>query len=323
MEETPASKTSRLRRTAQIALGCLLAVLLGFSVHWYSTGYKPIGRGPAGPEAPRDAFSAAWIERPVYFVGLGDSITAGFGAGPDHGYFARLAKNPSDEFAELQGICLSTVMPNLTAKNFAISSSTSLQCESHELKRLTTQSPETIGIVVITTGGNDILHDYGRGVPREGAMYGATMAQAAPWIANYQARMNRILNTLDERFPGGCYVFLGNIYDPTDERGDIENAGLGLPPWPDGLKLLEAYNNIIANCAAERDNVFLVDIRQHFLGHGIHCRKFWREHYRAADPNHWYYSNLEDPNTRGYDAIRRLFLLEIIKIKERLSAEPG
>lgn len=45
-----------------------------------------------------------------------------------------------------------------------------------------------------------------------------------------------------------------------------------------------------------------------FLGHGIHCLKFWLSHYRAEDPRYWYYDNLEDPNDRGYDALRRVFL---------------
>ena len=33
--------------------------------------------------------------------------------------------------------------------------------------------------------------------------------------------------------------------------------------------------------------------------------------YRADDPHYWYYANIEDPNERGYDAIRRIFLNEI------------
>jgi len=31
----------------------------------------------------------------------------------------------------------------------------------------------------------------------------------------------------------------------------------------------------------------------------------------ATDPHCWYYTNLEDPNGRGYDALRRLFLIEM------------
>ncbi len=34
--------------------------------------------------------------------------------------------------------------------------------------------------------------------------------------------------------------------------------------------------------------------------------------------HHWYYTNLEDPNERGYDAIRRLFLIEMAKVGKQL-----
>ena len=51
-----------------------------------------------------------------------------------------------------------------------------------------------------------------------------------------------------------------------------------------------------------------------FLGHGIHCRDTGNRHYRKADPHYWYAENLEDPNDRGYDALRRLFLLEMARI---------
>ena len=51
-----------------------------------------------------------------------------------------------------------------------------------------------------------------------------------------------------------------------------------------------------------------------FLGHGAHCAEPWREHYDSEDPHYWYYANIEDPNDRGYDAIRRLFFLEMAKV---------
>lgn len=34
---------------------------------------------------------------------------------------------------------------------------------------------------------------------------------------------------------------------------------------------------------------------------------------RRVPPHYWYYVNLEDPNERGYDAIRRMFLIQIAK----------
>ncbi len=121
-----------------------------------------------------------------------------------------------------------------------------------------------------------------------------------------------MVERLRDAFPGGCHVFLANIYDPTDGTGSTGSTGL--PPWPDALPVLRAYNQIIARCADRHDFVHLVDIHEPFLGHGIHCTKFWTAHYRSSDPHYWYAPNIEDPNDRGYDAIRRLFLLRMIEV---------
>ncbi len=147
-------------------------------------------------------------------------------------------------------------------------------------------------------------------------MYGATWEQALPWIEGFGQRLETIISGINERFPGGCHIFLANIYDPTDGVGDIKRAGL--PPWPDGLKILRAYNEMINRCTVAHPNVHIIDVHQAFLGHGIHCAEFWSRHYHARDPHYWYYYNLEDPNERGYDAIRRLFLNEMAKLAPTL-----
>lgn len=58
----------------------------------------------------------------------------------------------------------------------------------------------------------------------------------------------------------------------------------------------------------------LVDIHSAFLGYGIHCIQPWRAHYRWGDPHYWYFENLEDPNERAYDAIRRLPLRRMAEV---------
>jgi len=249
-------------------------------------------------------------------LGLGDSITAGFGASRGLSYFDRLVQNPPDEFTELDGICLSRVLPNLRSLNLALSGTDSLQHLSKQLPRIPQQPADVFGLVVFTTGGNDIIHAYGRAAPREGAMYGATLAQARPWIEAFESRLATMLDRVEACFPGGCAIFLANIYDPTDNVGD--SASAGLPAWPDGLAILRAYNAVLARAAEQRPNVYGVDLHQTFMGHGIHCTKFWRATYQANDPHYWYYDNLEDPNDRGYDAIRRLFLNEIAAARDRI-----
>lgn len=303
----------RWRLGILLALGILgVGMGLGYIRDWLA---RPIGSGPAGPVVSGECFSKPWTDRKVLLLGIGDSVTVGFGAREGYGYFNRLAANPADEFADMDGLCLKTVLPNLRTKNLAVSGSTSLDHLEIVRKRLESQDSDTLGLVVMTSGGNDLIHSYGQRPPREGAMYGATFDQAKPWIERYEKRLATILDLITERFPGGCHIFLADIYDPTDGIGDAPAAGL--PHWPDGLPIHVAYNATIRRVAASRPHVHVVPMHQEFLGHGIHCSQFWRTCYRSEDPHYWYSTNLEDPNERGYDAIRRLFLLEIVKVAEK------
>lgn len=284
-----------------------IGIALFYLAFWF---HRPIGNGPAGPSVDSAAFAEVWSDRPVVLLGLGDSITDGFGASPGRAYFNRLLQPSADDPAEFNVCNLRSVLPQIAAQNDAISGTTSIELIDVTLPRLKPFSPEVFGIVVLTTGGNDVIHNYGRTPPREGAMYGATWEQAAPWIANYEVRLHQICDEIESRFPGGCTIYIANIYDPTDGVGDAEHAGL--PRWPEGLQILHAYNEVIANVVAERDSLELVDIHSTFLGHGIHCRKFWGTHFHIEDPHYWYFDNLEDPNDRGYDAIRRLYLNRMV-----------
>jgi len=300
-----------------LLLGGLFAFLT--LVYRYLQYARPIGSGPAGPTVARELFTQIWSDQSVLLLGVGDSVTAGFGARQTHSYFALLEKNPEDEYRNMEGRCLSAVLPNLSTQNIAVSGSTSLQHVKHIEERLQTQEPHIRGIVVMTSGGNDLIHNYGRTPPREGAMYGATVEQARPWIANFRIRLDHMLKLLDERFPGGCDVFLADIYDPSDGVGDAANAGL--PPWPDGLQILTEYNAIIHQAGEDRQNVHIVPMHATFLGHGIHCTNWWRSIYCKEDPHYWYGTNLEDPNERGYDALRRIFLIEIAAVSDRFRTD--
>ncbi len=298
---------SRLRRAIlAFGLGVSFAGLC-FAVLFY---WRPVGSGPAGPQVPREAFQQPWSTRPVVLFGIGDSVTKGFGAKPGNSYFERLMTNPPDEFEDMKGICLKTVLPNLRSENYAVSGSTSISCLKSQLDGLKPFDPGVFGVVVLTTGGNDIIHNYGRTPPVEGAMYGATIEQAQPWIEAYEERMRMIVAAVEDLFPGGCHIFLANIYDPSDGLGHPEIAGL--PKWRDMIKVLNAYNAVIARCVEHHeDKMTLVDMHGLFLGHGVACRWFWNRHYDPKDPHFWYFANIEDPNVRGYDAIRRIFLIRM------------
>lgn len=300
----PRKSSLQKRLVVLFTIGLLLSGGVGFYVYFWLT--HPIGSGPASPVVAAEKFEEVWSERPVVLLGFGDSITAGFGASPGKSFFKRLLNNPDDEFADVQGITLKKVLPNIEGNNIALSGSTSIEMVDILLPKLETYPEETFGIIVASIGGNDVIHMYGRTPPREGAMYGATMEQAQPWIENYDQRLTSILDEIASHFPGGYHIFLMNIYDPTDGIGDVFNAGL--PAWSDALQVHGAYNEVIEQTCEERADTTLVDIHEEFMGHGIHSTQFWRPFYHSEDPGYWYFDNLEDPNDRGYDSIRRLML---------------
>ncbi|HVE42508.1 MAG TPA: SGNH/GDSL hydrolase family protein [Planctomycetota bacterium] len=307
------------RRNRRLAILAVCLLVLGLTIAWQAHRHvprtHPLGSGPAGPAVAREPWTRTWTSSPVVLIGLGDSVTAGYGAPPPHSYFNRIATNPQDELLEMKGICLRSVFPNFKASNLSISGTISSEHAEEQFPKIERGGPETVGLIVMTSGGNDLIHDYGHNPPREGAMYGARLEQAGPWIESFEKRLHALFEKIKELFPGGCHIFIADIFDPTDGEGDIENAGL--PKWPEGEAVLKAYNDVIHRSARKYPYVHVVPMHDAFLGHGIHCTDRGGKHYRPEDPTYWYYENLEDPNDRGYDAIRRLFLLEIEKVFSR------
>ncbi|MCL2623404.1 MAG: SGNH/GDSL hydrolase family protein [Planctomycetaceae bacterium] len=320
LTQTPDRKP-RFRR---LFWGIVILILLACSakIGVFLIGqYRPIGTGPAGPFVSREPFQSVWSERQVLLLGIGDSVTAGFGVDAPYNYVSRLLVNPPGEFPDMQGLCLRAVLPNITVLNISVSGSTSLHHAEHieDDARFPVQAKDVFGIIVMTSGGNDLIHNYGQTPPREGAMYGATLEQAKPWIDNFRERLDRMMTGISDKFPGGCLIFLADVYDPTDGIGDAPSVFL--PAWPDCMKILDAYNAVLRECTTRHDNVIAVPMHEAFLGHGIHCAQWWRATYRPEDPTYWFHSNIEDPNIRGYDAIRRLFLNAVVEERERIAAQ--
>jgi len=272
----------------------------------------PMGEGPAGPDVPAETFQKIWSDVKVVLLGVGDSITEGYGADSEHNYFALLQQNDDSMCPDMNGKNLRSVLPRLEVKNFAVSCSVSSEHLNEQLPKIPTWPKDVKGIIVVTSGGNDLIHSYGFSPPRDGAMYGCTYQQAIVWTENVKQRIDMLLQGLMGKFDGGCEIFLANIYDPTDGLGDPQIVGF--KRWPDAVRVLSLMNEKIAELCEKYDNVHLVDIHSEFLGHGIHCTEPWRKYYHIDDPHYWYDANLEDPNPRGYDAIRRLFLLEMVKV---------
>jgi lysophospholipase L1-like esterase len=303
-ERAPSPRWFELR--ANVVGLCALPVL---ALWWGFRVPAGMGSGPAGPAVDVSRFAKPWRQEPVQFVALGDSVSTGYGAGTGLGYFDLIIKNHDGVYPEMRGAELSRALPEFSVMRLAANSTNSLEHE-RVIEAMAEADRDVFGVICITTGGIDLIHPYGRGTPKEGAMFGATYDAAKPWIERFETRLDRMMRALKAKFPGGCAVFIATIYDPTDGEEDIENAGpiFWLGPWPEGMKIFEGFNAAIARIAEKHEHVHLVDVHKVMLGHGIHCRDRDNPHYHPDDPTYWYYVNLEDPNQRGYDAIRRAFL---------------
>jgi lysophospholipase L1-like esterase len=294
-----------------------IAVYLSYDILLISTGL-PTGQGPAGPKVAPQPFAHTWGENQVVLLGVGDSVTWGLGASEGRTYFDLLQKNDDSLYPDMAGKDLAHVLSNMKVVNVARNYTTTEDHLNRQLPSIPTFDPNVFGIILITSGGNDIIHDYGRTPPRDGAMYGCTIAQAEPWCNNLEDRLRQLLTGVKGKFPGGCVILLANVYDPTDGRGLPRIGGLergfGFEPWRDANKVLDLVNGKIGKVAATTSGVHIVDVHSVMLGHGIYCKNRFARNYCQKDPTFWYYSNLEDPNPRGYDAIRRAFLLRIAEL---------
>lgn len=90
------------------------------------------------------------------------------------GFFDRLTTNPPGDEPDMAGKNLRTVLPRLKVLNLAVESTTSGDHLRNQTGWLPVQPDSVRGIVVLSTGGIDLVHDYGERPPRDEAIYGAS-----------------------------------------------------------------------------------------------------------------------------------------------------
>ncbi len=270
-----------------------------------------MGQGPVDLEVPRAPFQKVLSTDKVYLIGLGDSVITGFGSQGAGLFPLLLGEVPRDPLQ----LNLKQVYPKIDYINLAGNSTTiamHLDCVRGYRRRL--QALDGPAIVVLSTGGIDLIHDYGNGLPRDGALYGSPLENLPRDRKVFAERLSQLMLAIKGALPKGVEVYIQTISDPTDGVGDIEHVspvlrmGRPLPHWEAGMAYLAAWNEEIMALEKPFAFVHVVDVHGLFLGHGIHCRDQTNPNYNARDPGYWYYWNLEDPNIRGYDAIRRGYL---------------
>lgn len=227
----------------------------------------------------------------MLYVALGDSISIDdYAGGPGCGAASLLFRN-SPRFPEFAGKDLASRAPGIRLALLARDGAMAPDVADGQMPRLADLDGE-IALATLTCGGNDLLK-----------IYGADLQTGEVAAQDLRLYLDDILTGLRERMGAAGLIVVGNIYDPTDGTGDPDLFG-GVP-WPDGLAILDLFNEVIEEAADDHD-AWLADIHAHFLGHGCAAADPGNPHHNPDDPTLWYEQIIE-PNGRGASEVRRLF----------------
>jgi lysophospholipase L1-like esterase len=215
-----------------------------------------------------------------HYIALGDSMSIDDYPGEGKGAASLLYKNLDDTYPEFHGKDLRTLYPGIKFKNLAVDGATTFDILHHQLKKIHVPSSQPV-LFTLTAGGNDIL----TGENGEDIIF----------------RLDAIIHTLLNNFPS-AQLIVGTIYDPTDGTKILFEDR---PPVEQEYKIFQIVNEAIKGFS-KHQRVKIVDVCEHFLGHGIAHNNSQNPHYRKEDPSLWYLLTIE-PNPRGAHEIRRLF----------------
>jgi hypothetical protein len=143
-------------------------------------------------------------------------------------------------------------------------------------------------LVTITMGGNDLM-----------GAYGDTRAAEAV-IRTVAARGEKILTAVAAASRGEARLVVTTVYDPSDGTGAV--PGGGLPPWPDGPRLVRLLNTALTDLAA-RHGAVVADVHARFHGHGSAAGDPGQPDPRPVNRALWYCGVIE-PNAWGAHEIR-------------------
>jgi hypothetical protein len=96
---------------------------------------------------------------------------------------------------------------------------------------------------------------------------------------------------------------VGTVYDPSDGTGD--SGRLGLPPWPDAVRLIAELNETLRRVASAH-GAAVAEIGRIFLGHGLLAGDPAQGQQRPAERDLWF-CNVIEPNAWGASGVREAF----------------
>jgi len=245
-------------------------------------------------------FPPANPERVVF---LGDSITHGFGLeNLDHSYVSLLVDNDEDEWPGHADNDLTSRFGALEVLDVSVDGATTDTLIADQLPVVDTSwgtgvTGETI--VVLTIGGNDL---------RDAVFEGGVLGDAVDSVVANLGVIADFFQDAD-RFPDGAFIYIASVYEPTDTTGYVPECfyGLNLSIAIPLFDQLGADSRILAKSRG----FAMVDMRNHFVGHGFLHNEADGSWYHPDDPTLWFLDDCIHPNIRGHHEIRRLFLAAV------------
>jgi lysophospholipase L1-like esterase len=228
---------------------------------------------------------------PAHYVALGDSISIDeYAGGPGRGGASLLVANRDDDFPEWRGRDLRTTVPGTLFSLLATDGATTRTVLDAQLPRLAARGycPD---LVTLTIGGNDLLGAYG------------DTAAAREVIGRVLDAVDRALDAVAGLLAPAGRILVGTVYDPSDGTGDA--LRLGLPPWPDGVAMIEELNDGL-RAVAGRSGAAVAEIADTFRGHGLLAGDPARREPRPAERDLWF-CNVIEPNAWGAGGVREAF----------------
>jgi len=309
-----------LDRSLLVLLVLPAALLLGCPTSDGGQGDDDDDTGPTVTPDPDtnsyvpDGYRASAPERVIF---LGDSITAGVGASAGSlTYPSLLVNNDEDVWGDYADTDLRGLFGDMEVVDVSVGGATTDSVLSEQLPDLSSALGASVSgesLVVITVGGNDMQANMlqiltgGDGV-------------AAQVIDGVVDNMNEFIDYFDDanRFPDGVFVYLSNVYEPTDSFGQVDQCLFGFDIGPI-MHNFDQANDAIRGVAEDR-GIGMVDLRGHFMGHGWYNEDTELPWHHPEDPTRWFDDDCIHPNDRGHHELRRLFHAAIDGVP--LPAEP-
>lgn len=227
------------------------------------------------------------------YPGLDVAEREGLPLPPDGlGAASLLHRNDDDRWPGFHERDLASLRPDLRITALAEDGATTTRVLGIQLPQVPDDLQQP-ALITLTAGGNDLLAllDLSPWPTEEPPPGGESRQEAVQKVARL---LERIAERVRSRFPTST-LLVATVYDPSDGTGKLEEDGI---ERPEAVEALRSFNDRV-QALADGDGVRVVDLHDHFMGHGI----------TEPDPRErWYWPHsIIEPSARGAHEVRRLW----------------